>query len=150
MLCPKCHQPQSQVLDSREGPDSIRRRRECLACHYRFTTYERVELPTILVKKNNGNQEKFDPDKIYRGVRVSCKNRPVTSAQLDNLVNEVSQKIYFSGKTEISSRDIGNLVQDELKKIDQVAYLRFISVYQSFNKIEEFEKVIQKIIKETV
>jgi transcriptional repressor NrdR len=97
----------------------------------------------VLVIKKSGDKEKFDPEKIKRGVRTSCKNRPITSAQIDDLVNEVAKRVYFSGQEEITSEEVGHLVQEELRKIDPVAYLRFTSVYQAFVDLEQFEQVIQ-------
>lgn len=145
MVCPKCKTGESQVLDSRDGPDSVRRRRECLSCKYRFTTHERVEIPVVIVKKKNGDKEKFEPEKIRRGIRTSCKNRPVTTAQIDDLVSQASEQIYHSGKEEVSSAEIGHIVQELLKNTDQVAYLRFTSVYQSFPDLKAFEKAIHSI-----
>ena len=143
MICPRCRERDTQVTDSRDGPDSIRRRRECLSCKYRFTTYERTEAPQVTVIKKDGDRQRFDPEKIRAGVRISCKNRPVTSSQIDSLVDEVSEKACC--KEEITSQDIGQLVQDRLQELDPVAYLRFTSVYQSFADVKEFEKEIQHI-----
>lgn len=145
MVCPKCGHRETQVTDSRDGPESIRRRRECLNCRYRFTTHEKVETPVVLVLKKNGDQERFDPEKIRRGVHISCKNRPVTSAQVDSLVEEVASRIYFTGKEEISSKEIGGQVQELLYELDQVAYLRFISVYRAFTNLKQFEQEIHNI-----
>lgn len=145
MVCPKCGHRETQVTDSRDGPGSIRRRRECLNCRYRFTTHEKVETPVVLVLKKNGDQERFDPEKIRRGVQISCKNRPVTSAQIDSLVEEVVSRIYFIGKEEISSKEIGGQVQELLYELDQVAYLRFISVYRAFTNLKQFEQEIHNI-----
>lgn len=145
MICPKCQTTESQVLDSRDGPDSIRRRRECLECKHRFTTHERIEIPSVLVIKKSGDKERFEPEKIRRGVRTSCKNRPVTSAQIDTLVSEVARTIYLTGKEEIDSKEIGAIVQELLQELDPVAYLRFISVYQSFTDVCEFEQAIHNI-----
>lgn len=145
MNCPKCRSGESQVLDSREGDECIRRRRECLDCHHRFTTYERVEPPLILVTKKNKDRERFDPDKIRRGVRTACKNRPITTAQIDMLVDGVAQDIYDLSQDEITIEQIGHAVQRALHNLDHIAYLRFTSVYQSFADIAQFEQAIHNI-----
>lgn len=145
MNCPKCHEHSTQVLDSRDCSDGIRRRRRCQQCNFRFTTYERVEAPLILVIKKNGDKERFDPEKIKRGVAIACKNRPVTTAQIESLVIEVEQKVYLSSKEEVSSQEIGMYVQEILQAIDQISYLRFTSVYQSFADLQQFEQEIHNI-----
>jgi len=143
MICPKCHDRETQVIDSRDGPDSVRRRRECLSCKYRFTTYERTETPQVTVIKKGGDRQRFDPEKVRAGVRTSCKNRPVTSSQIDTLVDEVSERACC--KEEITSQEIGQLVQERLQELDPVAYLRFTSVYQEFANMSQFEAEIQSI-----
>ena len=145
MVCPYCKHSDTQVLDSRDGPDGVRRRRECLKCKNRFTTYERTEVPQVIVIKKNGDKERFDQEKVRKGVKISCKNRPVTSAQIDNLVNEVTQRVIFSGKEEIDSKDIGTFVQTSLQELDPIAYLRFTSVYQAFANLNQFEQEINNI-----
>jgi len=145
MVCPQCQNADTQVTDSRDGPECIRRRRECLNCKCRFTTYERLELPSILILKKSGDKEKFDSEKIRRGVKISCKNRPVTSAMIDDLVSTVAKRVYFNGKEELSSSEVGRYVQEELQRLDPIAYLRFTSVYRSFADIGQFEQEIQNI-----
>lgn len=145
MQCPKCNQRDTQVVDSREVHDGVRRRRECLQCKYRFTTYERTEPPQVVVIKKNGNRERFNPEKIRAGVLISCKNRPVTPVQVDHLVSEVAERVYQTGKDEITSREIGAFVRDLLRPIDEIAYIRFVSVYQAFNRIEQFTQTIDKL-----
>jgi transcriptional repressor NrdR len=145
MLCPKCLGRETQVVDSREVPDGVRRRRECLACKYRFTTYERVEPPHVVIVKKNGNREKFNPEKIRRGVVTACKNRPVTALQIDQIVNDVEQRVYQTGKDELPSSLVGDFVRDALRQTDEIAYVRFVSVYQAFNTIEQFSQTIDKL-----
>ena len=145
MVCPKCREADSQVIDSRDGPDSIRRRRECLCCHFRYTTHEKIENPPVIVVKKTGDRQRFDLEKIRKGVATSCKNRPVTSAMIDNLVNEVAQKVYISGREEISSQEVGTYVKQSLQGVDPIAYLRFTSVYQAFADIQQFEQEIHNI-----
>jgi transcriptional repressor NrdR len=145
MLCPKCNGRETQVVDSREVLDGVRRRRECLTCKYRFTTYERIEAPHVVVIKKNGEKEKFNPEKIRRGVQTACKNRPVTQLQIDQIVSEVAERVYQTGKDELSSRTIGDFVRDLLKQTDEIAYVRFVSVYQAFNSIDQFSQAIDKL-----
>lgn len=145
MVCPKCGHRETQVLDSRDSQECIRRRRGCLNCLFRFTTYERVEVPLVLVVKKNGDKERFNLEKIQRGVLIACKNRPITSAEIEALVEEVSHRVYFSGREEISSKEIGMNVQELLYELDQIAYLRFTSVYQSFANLKQFEQEIHNI-----
>lgn len=142
MLCPKCKHRETQVVDSRDTHEGVRRRRECLACKYRFTTYERTEAPHVVVIKKNGEQERFNPEKIRRGVSISCKNRPISALQIDSLVAAVEQRVYQTGKDEINSSTIGDFVRDVLKEIDEIAYIRFASVYEAFSQIEQFNQVI--------
>lgn len=145
MTCPKCKHTETQVIDSRDCPDGVRRRRACLECRYRYTTYERMETPVVLVTKKSGDRQRFDPDKIQRGLILACKNRPIATAQIELLVEEVAQRVYLLGKEEISSREIGTIVQDLLQKLDEVAYMRFASVHQAFASIREFEREIHNI-----
>ena len=145
MTCPQCKHTETQVIDSRDCPDGVRRRRACLECHCRFTTYERMEIPLVVVIKKNNDRERFDPDKIKKGVRLSCKNRPITTAHIERLVEEVTQRVYLLGKDEITSKEVGGIVQEFLQKLDEVAYMRFTSVHQAFASVGEFEREIHNI-----
>ena len=145
MFCPKCKSADTQVVDSRDAHEGVRRRRLCATCKFRFTTYERVELPIIAVIKKDGNKERFNPEKIRRGVSISCKNRPVSSLQIDEIVSEVAQQVYFSGKEEIYSKEVGDYVREQLQKVDEVAYIRFVSVYQAFTNIDQFTSTIKTL-----
>jgi transcriptional repressor NrdR len=145
MICPKCKHSESQVVDSRDATEGVRRRRECLKCKHRFTTYERAEVPSIVVIKKSGNRERFNPEKIRRGLTISCKNRPVSSLQIDEMVEEVEHRLYFLGKDEVTSQEIGDIVRELLQKTDEIAYIRFVSVYQAFTKIEQFTKTIDTL-----
>jgi transcriptional repressor NrdR len=144
MHCPRCGS-ETQVSDSRDGESSIRRRRSCVSCKYRFTTFERIEPPAITVEKRGGDVQRFDPDKIRRGIATSCKNRPVTTAQIDELVEQVCTKVYDLGVDKLPSSQIGTFVQAALQEADQVAYLRFTSVCQAFNDVAQFEQTITKL-----
>ena len=145
MNCPKCKHGESQVVDSRDIQDGVRRRRECLSCHFRYTTYERTENPTVLVLKKDGSKQRFSADKVRRGVETACKNRPVTCLQIDAVVSEVEYRVYFSGKEEISSHEIGEFVRELLKELDDIAYIRFVSVYQAFSNIDQFTNTISTL-----
>lgn len=146
MICPKCKHSESQVVDSRDCPEGVRRRRECLQCKHRFTTYERTENPHVTVLKKNGNQERFQPEKIRRSIVIACKNRPVSTVQIDGIVEEVEQRIYFSGDERVSSATIGEYVRELLQKTDQIAYIRFVSVYQSFSNVDQFSEAIDPLL----
>lgn len=139
MKCPACGYFDSKVVDSRPTDDaSIRRRRECLECHKRFTTYEIIDEVPISVIKKNKTKEIFDPNKILTGLRRACYKRPVTEAQLSKLVSEVEAEITNSLRNEITSSELGNMVMSKLKLIDEVSYVRFASVYREFKDVNTF------------
>ncbi len=146
MRCPFCDRDQTTVLESRmsEGGNCIRRRRDCLACNKRFTTYERIEGPVLQVVKKDGRREQFDRNKLVEGVRAACSKRPVNSDQIDELVYRVERELMKSSLNEVPSRMIGKSVLRRLKKIDRVAWLRFASVYLAFETLADFGKVIDK------
>lgn len=148
MQCPNCHKNSSKVIDSRPTDEgrTIRRRRECENCEYRFTTFERVEQTPLLVIKNDGTREPFDREKILRGVAAAAQKRPVTSEQLDELVDHVENEIRKQGVSEISSKEIGKLVMNELVNVDDVAYIRFASIYRQFQDISGFMKTMKDIM----
>lgn len=139
MKCPSCGHPDSKVVDSRPTEESsIRRRRECLVCHKRFTTYEIIdEVPIFVIKKNKG-KEIFDPNKIMSGLRRACYKRPVTEADISAIVSEIEADINNALKVEISSSELGEMVMDKLKAIDEVSYVRFASVYREFKDVDTF------------
>ena len=150
MKCPYCGYQESKVVDSRHSDDgvSIRRRRECLSCQKRFTTYETVEsLPIVVVKKDN-SREPFDRSKILRGMVRACEKRPVSMAQLEAAVAEIAQIVQNSLEREVSTGKIGELVMDRLKPLDEVAYVRFASVYRQFKDINSFMHELNKILEE--
>lgn len=144
MKCIYCGNEESKVIDSRsaEETNSIRRRRECLGCGRRFTTYETIETTPILVVKNNGERELFNPAKIKSGIIKSCEKRPVSMHQIDELVAEIEKKVQNSLDEEISSKKIGEYVMDGLRTLDEVAYVRFASVYKKFSDISTFFEFI--------
>ena len=138
----------SKVIDSRSADEgrTIRRRRECLACGRRFTTYETIEDTPVLVIKSSGNRQAFDPQKIKNGVIKACEKRPVPMAKIDGLVDSVSKQVYNSMEQEVSSKAIGEMVMNELKNIDEVAYVRYACVYRSFNDISSFMAELQSLM----
>lgn len=148
MRCLFCNCTESKVIDSRSADDdkAIRRRRECLGCGRRFTTYETIEISPILVVKSNGNRQAFDVNKIKRGIIKACEKRPVPLEQIDKLVDEISKRVYNSMEQEISSKEIGEMVMEGLKGLDEVAYVRYASVYRSFKDINSFMSELQKMM----
>ena len=150
MLCPFCGHVADKVVDSRESKpgDAIRRRRECLRCEQRFTTYERIdEIPYMVVKKDS-RREKFDRKKVLSGLLRACEKRPVSMGQLEELVNAVESLVVDSPERECSTTRIGELLMNRLQQIDKVAYVRFASVYRNFQDEEEFLKELTTLIKQ--
>ena len=147
MQCPRCKFNGSRVIDSRPADDgrSIRRRRECDECGYRFTTFERLEKAPILVIKRNGNREAFNREKLLNGLVRSAEKRPIPLSQLEQIVNEVEHTINQEGENEISSMIIGEMVMDYLAKIDDIAYIRFASVYRQFTDRKMFLKELERM-----
>ena len=144
MLCPHCKSSKTKVTDKRSSEDNkaIRRRRECLSCKKRFTTYERAILDLMVLKKD-GKRESFDREKLRNGIVKACEKRPVGLRVIERLVDEIEAEIQNMHKTEIKSIVIGDLVMEKLKKVDKVAYVRFASYYRDFNNIEAFKKSLR-------
>ncbi len=149
MKCVYCNCTESKVTDSRPTEDgsAIRRRRECVECGKRFTTYEKVEQPTVLVVKSSDKREAFNPDKIRRGLIKACEKRPVSAGNIDKIVGAVEKWVYNSLKQEITSKEIGEKVIELLKDVDQVAYVRFASVYRQFEDISSFREELDNLQK---
>ena len=148
MKCPFCGEDNTRVIDSRPADDnsSIRRRRLCDVCRKRFTTYEKVEtIPLVVIKKDN-NREQYDRSKIEAGVLLACHKRPVSTQDINHLVDEVENEV-FNAEKEVSTTRIGNLVMDKLKELDEVAYVRFSSVYREFKDVNTFLKELEKLYK---
>ena len=147
MRCPFCHSEDTQVLDTRasEEGDSIRRRRRCNACDKRFTTYERVELAMPVIVKKNGSRTEFEPAKLRASLMLALRKRPVSADAVDGAIQRIEEKLRSSGEREIMSGQIGELVMRELKRLDKVAYIRFASVYRSFEDVSEFRDAIDEI-----
>ncbi len=150
MKCPQCGSLNDKVIDSRQSKDGtvIRRRRECLDCGYRFTTYERFEEEKIIVKKKKGHTEPFNKEKIIKGIKLASKNRPVSEKQIVEIADSIERFLIDEGKLLVDSSEIGDLVQEHLKRIDPISYIRFKSVYNQFKDIKDFEETIKEIEKE--
>ncbi len=147
MRCSQCQQADTKVIESRDVADgeAVRRRRVCTNCQYRFTTYERVERPQLAVIKNNGTRELFSREKLLAGLYRACEKTPVTSLQLDKLVADIEHELYACGDPEVSSQKIGSMVMERLAQLNEVAYVRFASVYRRFTNIAGFEKELSHI-----
>jgi transcriptional repressor NrdR len=150
MKCPYCAYPESKVVDSRPADEgaSIRRRRECLSCHKRFTTYETMESLPLMVVKKDGSRQSFDRSKVLGGLIRACEKRPVSYQTLENLVIEIEQVLQNQMDREVSSAQIGELVMERLKKVDEVAYVRFASVYRQFKDINTFMTELNKLLED--
>jgi transcriptional repressor NrdR len=151
MRCPNCTYKSTKVLDSRPIEDgrSIRRRRECEECYFRFTTFERIEEIPLIVVKKEGTREEFSRDKLRRGLIKACEKRPVAIEQIEHIVSEVEKDLRNLGNPEIKSDDIGEMVMEHLAKLDEVAYVRFASVYRQFKDINVFLKELEDMIKKS-
>ena len=147
MKCIYCGSMDSKVVDSRQNEDgtSIRRRRECVVCGKRFTTYETVESTPVMVIKKDGSRQQFDRDKLMRGIVKACEKRPVTTAQMDSLLADMEQKLYGRLENEVSSETIGEMVLERLVHIDEVAYIRFASVYRDFQDVHSFMEELMRM-----
>jgi transcriptional repressor NrdR len=149
MKCPFCRHPKTRVVDKRnlDELDTIRRRRECLACGRRFSTYERIEWTGVSVIKKDGRRESFDRDKLLAGLLKACEKRPIAREAVEKLVSTVEAELYNYGNREVPAQVIGELVMDRLKELDKVAYIRFASVYREFTDLKSFEKELRTLKK---
>ncbi len=147
MFCIFCKNIDTEVIETRVSDDgaTVRRRRECLKCKKRFTTYERVEELPVLVIKRDGRRERFDREKLRRGLLIPCEKTEVTADQIERLINEVESDLKQKDETEIESKEIGNLVAKKLKKLDKIAYIRFASVFKRFVDLDDFETELKKL-----
>ncbi|MBO8441951.1 MAG: transcriptional repressor NrdR [Firmicutes bacterium] len=148
MQCPSCHFSDTKVIDSRPTDDgqAIRRRRECTNCHFRFTTFERVENTTLLVIKKNGTREAFNRNKILQGIIRAAEKRPLSMPDINHMVERIEKKAYSLGESEVSSKIIGTYVMEELAKADGISYIRFASVHREFKDLNVFLKEVQEEI----
>ena len=149
MICPYCNSKETKVVDKRDNPSlkATRRRRECLKCKKRFTTYERTEQSDLIVIKKDKRREPFNREKLKNGIIKACQKRPVSYETIENVLNEIESELRKKTKTEVTSREIGELVMKKLKKLDKVAYIRFASVYRDFQDISSFEKELKSLKK---
>lgn len=148
MKCPFCNNDDTKVIDTRAMEDNlaIRRRRYCEKCNERFTTYERIDIIPLSVVKSDNTRETFDRDKLLKGILMSCNKRPVSMEQIEAMVTEIEATIVNSMRKEITSKEIGEMVMDKLKEVDDVAYVRFASVYRKFKDIDSFMQELSKIL----
>ena len=150
MRCPYCEHPESKVIDSRESKNgwSVRRRRECLSCEKRFTTYEKIEEIPYMVVKKDGKRQSFDGQKLLRGLLKACEKRPIPVAKLEEIVDEIESKLHEIPEKEMNASKIGKFVMKKLKTLDKVAYVRFASVYREFKDVLEFKEELESLLKE--
>ena len=146
VYCPFCNHDDSKVVDSRDSGDGIRRRRQCLRCDRRFTTYERVHAREVLVNKRDGRSEEFSRDKLWSSLTKACAKRPMRPGTIDRLVDEIETAVIESGKSEIPARSVGDLVMERLRDLDRVAYIRYASVYRDFRDIEAFREEVNALL----
>jgi len=146
MNCPFCNHRDSKVIDSREVNDVIRRRRECLSCNQRFTTYERYQPASLFVIKKDQRREEFSRDKLLNGLRRACEKRPLPTGAVEKLVDDIEAELYHSGKSEVPSTVIGDMVMEKLKRLDYIAYIRFASVYREFQDITALKEAVDNLV----
>lgn len=145
MRCPFCKSEKTEVTDKRDSENETRRRRECIKCKKRFTTYEKAETKDLRVIKKDGSREQFDIEKIKKGIIKACEKRPVSLEKIEQNVHDIENKLKESNKKEISSQIIGEMIMKSLKKLDEVAYIRFASVYREFKDVQDFKKQIKEL-----
>jgi transcriptional repressor NrdR len=146
LTCPSCRKSETRVVDSRDDESVVRRRRECLACKHRFTTYERMEAPRLFVVKKDGRREQYSREKIMSGLRRACEKRPVSEAQMEELSAALERELFSRGENEVPAATIGEKLMEALKSIDKVAYIRFASVYRSFRDVESFQAELADLL----
>ena len=146
MRCPFCNDENSKVIDSRDSGDGVRRRRECIRCGLRFTTFERVQTRALLVVKRDDRREEYNRDKLWTSLTKACAKRPLPTGSIEKVVDEIESNLSEVGRAEIPSKAIGEMVMDSLKKLDRVAYIRFASVYRDFRDIETFKEEIEALL----
>jgi len=150
MNCPYCHYHDSKVIDSRDANDGIRRRRQCLSCGARFTTYERQQPTSLFVIKKDQRREEFNKDKLLTGIRKACEKRPLPTGTVDKLADDIEAELYHQGKAEIPSTVIGDMGMERLKQLDYIAYIRFASVYRQFADITALKQEIDNLVSNEV
>jgi len=145
MECPHCGGQESKVIDSRNLDEGVRRRRQCIACNARFTTYERIQSHDIFIIKKDGRREEFNRDKLLSGIRKACEKRPLPTGAIDKFMDSIEAELYKAGKREVSSSYIGDLVMEGLRKLDHIAYIRFASVYREFADITDLKLEVDSL-----
>jgi transcriptional repressor NrdR len=147
MLCPACHSGDTRVVDSRDDESAVRRRRECQACRHRFTTYERIEAARLFIVKKDGRREPYSRDKVLSGLRKACEKRPISDSVMQEVADTVERELYARGESEVASSAVGELVMRALRTLDEIAYIRFASVYRSFTDISSFQEELAQLQK---
>jgi len=145
IICPYCSDTKSKVTDKRKSPDGIRRRRECLKCKKRFTTYEKIVKDDFFIIKKDGKREKFNREKLEQGIDRAFEKRPVAKEKIEKMINEIEEQLRKKGKKEIKSSLIGDLVMKKIKNLDNIAYVRFASVYHDFQNVQDFKKELKEL-----
>ncbi|MGP6159289.1 MAG: transcriptional regulator NrdR [Vulcanimicrobiaceae bacterium] len=145
MICPSCRKSETRVVDSRDDESVVRRRRECLACKHRFTTYERMEAPRLFVVKKDGRREQYNREKVLVGLQRACEKRPVSEKQLEEIVAGLERELFSRGENEVPTAMLGEKLMEALKRLDKVAYIRFASVYRSFDDIGKFQAELAEL-----
>jgi transcriptional repressor NrdR len=146
MNCPYCNYPECKVIDSRDAGEGIRRRRQCLKCGARFTTYERLHPGSLFVIKKDGRREEFDSGKLLGGISKACEKRPLPTGTVDKLADDIAAELYRQGKTEVTTAAIGDMVMERLKALDHIAYIRFASVYREFTDITTLKREVDTLL----
>jgi transcriptional repressor NrdR len=146
LICQNCRKSETRVVDSRDDESVVRRRRECLTCKHRFTTYERIEAPRLFIVKKDGRREQYNRDKILNGLRRACEKRPVAEAQMDEMVATIERELFARGENEVPGTLVGEKLMEALKRVDPVAYIRFASVYRSFRDVESFQAELAELL----
>ena len=146
MLCPLCRTGETRVVDSRDDETTVRRRRECQACHHRFTSYERIEAARLSIIKKDGRREPYSREKVRSGVRKACEKRPISEAAIEQIVDDAERELYARGESEIPASTVGELLMAALKNVDKVAYIRFASVYRSFTDVQSFQEELAQLL----
>ncbi len=148
VICPSCQKSETRVVDSRDDESVVRRRRECLACKHRFTTYERMEAPRLFVVKKDGRREQYNREKVLIGLRKACEKRPVSDAQFEEIVASIERELFARGETEVPTSMVGEKIMEALKGLDKVAYIRYASVYRAFRDVESFQAELSQLLKQ--
>ena len=146
MVCPVCRAGDTRVIDSRDDENAVRRRRECMACKNRFTTFERAEAARLFVVKKDGRREAYNREKMLSGIRKACEKRPISESAMDDVADEIERELYARGDNEVPSPMLGELVMAALRKLDKIAYIRFASVYRSFTDLNSFQEELAQLL----